>query len=169
MSVTIAHIQEDLQKQFSKAITAWDEAFGMPCVTVAPDQTLAVAQYLFEKHGFQFLTDVTGVHYPDRTGEELCSVIHIHNLVDNIRLKIKAYMPIANPFTKSLTPLFKGANWMERETFDFYGIQYEGHPDLRRILNADEMDYHPMRKEYPMEDPTRLDKDDDMFGRGGTL
>ena len=54
---------------------------------------------------------------------------------------------------------------MERETYDFYGINFLGHPNLTRILNADEMDYHPMRKEYPMEDPTRMDKDDEMFGR----
>lgn len=169
MSVTIAQIQDGLQKHFSQDVKSWEEAYGMPCVTISPKQTLAVAQYLYDNFGFIFLTDITGIHYPDRKDEELCSVIHVHNLVDNIRLKIKAYMPIGHPYTQSLTPLFKGANWMERETFDFFGIQYEGHPDLRRILNADEMDYHPMRKEYPMEDPTRLDKDDEMFGRGGSF
>ncbi len=116
--------------------------------------------------GFQFLTDLTAVHYPERKGEELCIVTHLHNLVDNIRLRIKSYVSIDQPNITSLVPLFPGANWMERETYDFFGVQFEGHPDLRRILNADEMDYHPMRKEYPMEDPTRLDKDDEMFGRG---
>ena len=58
---------------------------------------------------------------------------------------------------------------MERETYDFFGVNFVGHPNLKRILNVDEMDYFPMRKEFPLEDQTRIDKDDEMFGRGGTL
>ena len=58
------------------------------------------------------------------------------------------------------------ANWMERETYDFFGVNFVGHPNLKRILNVDEMDYFPMRKEFPLEDQTRIDKDDEMFGRG---
>jgi NADH-quinone oxidoreductase subunit C len=58
---------------------------------------------------------------------------------------------------------------MERETYDFFGVNFTGHPNLKRILNVYEMDYFPMRKEYPMEDQTRADKDDEMFGRGGTI
>ena len=54
---------------------------------------------------------------------------------------------------------------MERETFDFFGIHFVGHPNLKRILNVDEMEYFPMRKEFPLEDQTRIDKDDAMFGR----
>jgi len=61
--------------------------------------------------------------------------------------------------------LFVGANWMERETFDFYGVNFKGHPNMKRILNEDSMDYHPMRKEYQLEDATREDKDDTYFGR----
>ena len=63
------------------------------------------------------------------------------------------------------TDLWAAANWMEREAFDFYGFKFKGHPDLRRILNMDEMDYHPMRKEYALEDGSRDDKQDKYFGR----
>jgi NADH-quinone oxidoreductase subunit C len=61
--------------------------------------------------------------------------------------------------------LFDGANWQERETFDFFGVNFEGHPNMTRILNMDEMDYHPMLKQYHLEDGTREDKDDRFFGR----
>lgn len=140
----------------------------MTAFTVAAEDNLSVLQYLYDEEElpFRFLTDLTAVHYPDRKGEELCVVYHLHNLEANVRLRMKAYIPVDNPRILSATPVFSGANWMERETYDFFGVEFMGHPDLRRILNVDEMDYFPMRKEYPMEDPTRLDKDDEMFGRG---
>ena len=69
------------------------------------------------------------------------------------------------PNYRTATVLWNGANWMERETYDFFGVKFEGHPDLRRILNMDELDVHPMLKQYPLEDGTRTDKDDVMFGR----
>ena len=59
-------------------------------------------------------------------------------------------MPVSNPSIQSATSIFSSANWQERETFDFYGIIFEGHPNLKRIINVDEMDYFPMRKEYPL-------------------
>jgi NADH-quinone oxidoreductase subunit C len=134
------------------------------------DANLKILQFLFDDQElqFRFLTDLTGIHYPDRTGEELGVVYHLHNLVDNIRIRFKVFTNIKVPDIYTATSLFPGANWMERETFDFYGINFVGHPDLRRIMNVDEMDYHPMRKEYPLEDQSRIDKDDEMFGRGGS-
>ena len=77
-------------------------------------------------------------------------------------------MPVENPVVQTITPVFASANWLERETYDFYGVIFEGHPNLKRILNVDEMIIFPMRKEYPLEDQTRKDKDDEMFGRGGS-
>lgn len=168
MSLDKAFLEQKLQAQFGNAVTEWDEQFGIISCRVDALKNLEVVQFLYknEELAFQFLTDITAVHYPERTGEELCIVTHLHNLVANVRLKIKAYVSIDKPDTYSLVPQFLGANWMERETFDFYGVNFIGHPNLTRILNADDMDYHPMRKEYPMEDPTRIDKDDEMFGRG---
>jgi NADH-quinone oxidoreductase subunit C len=74
-------------------------------------------------------------------------------------------MPNDAPEIDTVSSVFASANWQERETFDFYGIHFSGHPDLRRILNVDEMDYFPLKKEYPLEDQTRTDKDDTYFGR----
>jgi NADH-quinone oxidoreductase subunit C len=116
-----------------------------------------------EELGFSFLTDVCGMHY--ESTDELGVVYHIHNLYTNTRIRLKTRLPKSKPEIDSVTSIFKSANWQERETYDFFGIIFKGHPDLRRILNMDEMDYFPLRKEYPLEDGTRTDKNDSMFGR----
>ena len=118
---------------------------------------------------FRFLTDLCGVHFPNQKEKELAVVYHLHNLEDNIRIRFKVFTNISKPDIYTATGLFSSANWMERETYDFYGINFVGHPNLKRILNVDEMDYFPMRKQYPLEDQSRVDKDDEMFGRGGTI
>ena len=112
-----------------------------------------------------YLTNLGGIHYPEQENREFAVVYHLHSLVNNLRIRLKGYVPLSNPSVRTVTDLFAGANWMERETFDFYGILFEGHPNLVRILNEDDMDYFPMRKEYRMEDATRQDKDNRFFGR----
>jgi NADH-quinone oxidoreductase subunit C len=118
-----------------------------------------------EELKFRFLTDLQAVHYPDQKGRELAVVYHLHNLADNLRIRFKVFTDITTPDVYTATGLFSAANWMERETYDFFGVNFVGHPNLKRILNVDEMDYFPMRKEFPLEDQTRIDKDDEMFGR----
>lgn len=156
-----------LENKFS-FFTNWEEQFGLVTATIPAEKNLGTIKDLYEDEQlkFRFLTDLTVVHYPDRKDEELCVVYHLHNLEDNIRLRLKAYVPISKPDIESATPVFSGANWMEREAYDFFGVNFLNHPNLTRIMNVEEMDYFPMRKEYPMEDPTRMDKDDAMFGRG---
>lgn len=160
-------IKQKLTEQFGGQITNWEEPYGMLTFTVPAGQNLKVLQYLYDDETlkFRFLTDLTAIHYPDRTDEELAVVYHLHNLVDNVRIRMKVFVPVAEPNVFTATSIFSAANWMERETYDFFGVNFVGHPNLTRILNVDEMDYFPMRKEFPMEDPTRVDKDDEMFGR----
>ena len=140
----------------------------MMTFTAPREYNLKVLNFLFDEEdlAFRFLTDLTAVHYPERDGEELCVVYHLHYLVDNLRIRFKVYTPVSQPDVYTATGLFSSANWMERETYDFYGVNFVGHPNLKRVLNVDEMDYFPMRKEFPLEDQTRIDKDDEMFGRG---
>ena len=115
---------------------------------------------------FNFLTDVCGMHFPDaEIGRQFSVVYHMHNWSDNVRILIKCYLHGENPEIDTVTSLFLGANWQERETYDFYGIIFKGHPQLKRILNMDEMVSFPMRKEFPLEDGGRTDKDDRFFGR----
>ena len=167
MALTNEIIKSRLTEKFGESITGMEEPYGMLSVTVPRELNLKVLNFLYDEPelGFRFLTDLTAVHYPQKAGEELCVVYHLHNLVENIRMRVKIYAPVEKPDVYTATGLFSGANWMERETYDFYGINFVGHPNLKRILNVDEMDYFPMRKEFPLEDQTRIDKDDDMFGR----
>jgi NADH-quinone oxidoreductase subunit C len=165
MSLTNEIIKTGLLEKFGDLLTEWGEPYGMLSFTAPGDQNLKVMNFLSEEFRFDFLTDLTAVHYPNRKGEELAVVYHLHNLVDNIRVRFRIYVPVEKPDVYTATGVFASANWMERETFDFYGVNFVGHPDLKRILNVDEMDYFPLRKEFPLEDQTRIDKDDDMFGR----
>lgn len=160
-------VKERLSAKFGADLQGFEESYGMLTAILPAAQNLKALQFLYDDEtlAFRFLTDLTAVHFPDRKGEELCVVYHLHNLVANVRLRLKFFVPIEQPDIFTATQVFAGANWMERETYDNFGINFVGHPDLRRILNVDEMDYFPMRKEYPMEDATRLDKDDEMFGR----
>jgi NADH-quinone oxidoreductase subunit C len=162
-------IQARLSEKFGDQINGFEESYGMLAATVPAALNLKVMQFLFEDDDlrFRFLTDLTAVHYPERAGEELCVVYHLHSLENNHRFRLKVYVPVVQPDVFTATRIFPGANWMERETYDYYGVNFVGHPNLTRILNVDEMDYFPQRKEYPMEDASRRDKDDEMFGRGG--
>ncbi|MCX8081515.1 MAG: NADH-quinone oxidoreductase subunit C [Bacteroidia bacterium] len=112
---------------------------------------------------FHFLTDLTGIQTPDE--KKLGVIYHLHNMIKNYRIRLKTFVDIQKPEVPTATDLWEGANWMERETYDFFGVIFKGHPKLKRILNVDEMDIFPLRKEYPLEDQTRDDKDDRMFGR----
>lgn len=171
MALTNEIIKNRLQEQYGEQLTAWEEQYGLLTCTMPAAINKDVLQFLRDdaQLGFNFLTDLTGVHYPDRKGEELCVVYHLHNMVERIRLRLKVFVPVEKPDVFTVTEIYSAANWMERESYDFFGINFVGHPDLRRILNVDEMDYFPMRKEYRLEDPTRTDKDDEMFGRGGAI
>ncbi len=171
MALENERIKERLVGRFGDQVSNFEEPYGMLTFEVPKEMNLKLLQFLYddEELKFKFLTTLCAVHNPDFKGRELAIVYHLHNLSDNIRIRFKAYLDINRPDIFTATRLFEAANWLERETYDFYGVNFIGHPNLIRILNVDEMDYFPMRKEYPLEDQTRKDKDDEMFGRGGSL
>lgn len=163
-------IKNRLQEKFGEQVSNFSEPYSMLTFEVPKDFNLKVLQFLYDDETlkFRFLTDLQAVHYPNDKGRELAVVYHLHNLVDNVRIRFKIFTDISKPDVFTATQLYAAANWMERETYDFYGVNFLGHPNLKRVLNVEEMDYFPMRKEFPLEDQTRRDKDDEMFGRGGT-
>ena len=167
MALTNETIKARLVEKFTEQVSNFEEPYGLLTFEAPKDMNLKVMQFLHddEELRFQFLTDITAVHYPNQAGRELAVVYHLHNLTDNIRIRFKVFTDIKTPDVFTATQLYSSANWMERETFDFFGVNFVGHPNLKRILNVDEMDYHPLLKHYPLEDQTRIDKDDAMFGR----
>lgn len=171
MALTHEHIKQRLVDKFGDQVQRFEEPYGMLTFEAPKELNLKVLQFLFDDQElrFRFLTDLQAVHYPDDAGRELAVVYHLHNLTDNVRMRFKVFTDINRPDVFSATALYASANWMERETYDFFGVNFLGHPNLKRVLNVDEMDYFPMRKEFPLEDQTRIDKDDEMFGRGGSI
>lgn len=154
-----------LKERYEGEILHIETPYDFLTITLKSEKIVEIIGFLYHNPDtkFQYLTSIGGVHYPDLN--KIALVYQLHNLVDNQRLRLKIFLSADNPVTETLTSVFAGANWMERETYDFYGVNFKGHPDLRRILNVDEMIIFPMRKEYPLEDQTREDKNDSMFGR----
>ncbi len=160
-------VLECLQNKLTTALISSEVLFDTLVIEVETGKIHELIQWLKEDTtlDISFLTLIGGIHYPENIGKELGVVYHLHSLVNNYRIRIKTFFPIENPEVDSIVDLYIGANWMERETYDFFGILFKGHPNLKRILNEDSMDYFPMRKEYHLEDATRTDKDDRFFGR----
>ncbi len=157
-------IQNRLLEKFQNDIVSFDESADMLSITVIKQSIVDLMRFMKEDLGYQFLTDLCGIHFPDQE-LQLGVVYHLHNFATNSRIRVKTFTSILDPEIHTLTDIFSAANWMERETYDFYGIIFVNHPNLIRILNVEYLDYFPLRKEYPLEDQTRSDKDDRFFGR----
>lgn len=99
---------------------------------------------------FELLSGVSGVHYPQETGSELHAVYHLLSITHNRRIRLEVGVPDADPHVDSLTPVYPTADWHERETWDFFGIIFDGHPALTRIEMPDDWVGHPQRKDYPL-------------------
>ena len=168
MALETTEIQEKLVETFGSKVNQFYQERDI--FTFEMDSDINTAVILFLKNDpalrFHFLTDLCGIHYPDNEeNRQFAIVYHMHNWYENKRIRIKAFLNGSNPEIKTISNIFLCSNWMERETYDFYGVNFIGHPQLKRILNMDEMISFPMRKEFPMEDSGRTDKDDRYFGR----
>jgi NADH-quinone oxidoreductase subunit C len=155
-----------ISAKFADKVTVLGEPFGLPTLETSREQIIDVLAFLKDDPELQFiyLTDLTAIHYPEQE-KQIGVIYHLHSLVNNLRIRIKVFLTDGDTNIPSATDLWNGANWMERETYDFFGVIFTGHPDLRRILNVDDMTAYPMRKEFPLEDPNRVDKKDYFFGR----
>ena len=119
-------------------------------VTVPPDEWLAFARFAKETLGCLFFSFSTAVDWKE---EGLEVIAWVDNLDDGVAVMMKTRLPAGTTTCQSLVPVYAGANWMERESFDMFGIRFEGHPDLRRILLGDDWEGHPLLKSYAVDTP----------------
>ncbi|MGC3948117.1 MAG: NADH-quinone oxidoreductase subunit C [Chryseolinea sp.] len=154
-----------LKEKYEDEILHVETPYNFLTITLKKEKIVEIVRFLYDNPNlrFQYLTTLGGIHYPEL--KQIAVFYQLHNLYSNERIRLKIYLPEENPITETITSIYAGANWLERETYDFYGVIFEGHPNLKRVLNVEDMIIFPMRKEYPLEDQTRDDKNDDMFGR----
>ena len=126
---------------------------GQTRVVVRREALLEVMRTLKERLGFDLLVDVTCVDYLDYPAarDRFGLVYLLANAESNERITVRCPVNDPRPEVPSLVPLWEGANWLEREVWDMFGIRFEGHPDLRRILLPEEFAAHPLRKDYPLQ------------------
>ncbi|HKX75500.1 MAG TPA: NADH-quinone oxidoreductase subunit C [Acidimicrobiia bacterium] len=135
-----------LKEQF--ADLDWHESHGQEVVRVEREQLLELAQTAKEA-GFEVLVDVTAVDYFRNRQPRFEVVINLLSMEHRARLRVLVGVPRDDPTVPSLVPLWPGANFGEREVYDLFGITFEGHPDLTRILMPDDWEGYPLRKDYP--------------------
>ncbi len=99
---------------------------------------------------FEMCLGVSGVHFPHDEGRELHSIVNLLSMTHNRRLRLEITAPDADPHVPSMVPLWPSADWHERETWDFFGLIFDGHPGLTRIMMPDDWPGHPQRKDYPL-------------------
>jgi NADH-quinone oxidoreductase subunit C len=164
--ITNEELLAKISAKFGEQIIVLGEPYGLLTLETSRDIIIELLSFLKNDAVLQFiyLTDITAIHYPELE-KPIGIIYHLHSLVNNVRIRIKVFLPADDYHIPTATTIWEGANWMERETYDFFGVIFDGHPDLRRILNVDDMTAFPMRKEFPLEDPNRVDKKDYFFGR----
>ena len=161
MTDSPSRLAEQLKQRFGDRLRTGTVAVGEVTVEVAPENLLAVATALRDEPAFAFeqVMDVCGVDYLDygresatgpRKGPRFAAVYHLLSLRHNRRLCLRAYLDDESPMIASVTGIWNSANWYEREAFDLFGIVFEGHPDLRRILTDYGFIGHPFRKDFPL-------------------
>ncbi|WP_333659874.1 NADH-quinone oxidoreductase subunit C [Meiothermus cerbereus] len=172
------HKLTELKDQAHANGWAVEEAYGNTWVVVPRGEFKALLANL-KNQGWNYLADVVGIdylRYPSPKPERFCVVYELVSLPgyqggDGSRVFIRVYVPEANPSLPSLTDLWMGADYLEREVFDLLGICFEGHPDLRKILTPEDLEGHPLRKDFPLgETPTLFKEgrfiDPDAFRAG---
>ena len=144
-----------LKETFAASIIDVVEFRGEVTVTVAKDAIIDVLSFLKLSLQYNLLTDLPAVDYLGKKEERFMMVYLLYSIPNKDRLRIKTAVTESECKIPTATTIWKTANWLEREVFDLFGITFEGHPDLRRILMTDDWVGHPLRKDYPLQGPDR--------------
>jgi NADH-quinone oxidoreductase subunit C len=148
----IADALERAYPQFGEAIERVVVDRGELTLVVRREHLKQVAQVLRDDPAlrFELCTGVSGVHYPAETGAELHAVYPLLSMTHNRRVRLEVTCPDTDPHVPSLVAVYPTNDWHERETYDFFGIVFDGHPALTRIMMPDDWQGHPQRKDYPL-------------------
>lgn len=142
-----------IKGSFSASVLDVVEHRGETTVTVKKEDIVAVCRFLKEQ-GFNFLTDLTAVDLLDRK-PRFMMVYQLQNLSSKERLRLKSPVEESDARIETVSGVWATANWLEREVFDMFGLAFDNHPDLRRMLMPDDWEGHPLRKDYPVQGPDR--------------
>ncbi|MEN9698165.1 MAG: hypothetical protein RL448_120 [Actinomycetota bacterium] len=146
-------VADDLERAYPEFNAAIEKVLvdrGELTLFVKREKLFDVAKILRDKLRFEMCLGVNGVHYPADKGRELHAVYPLLSLTNNRRIRLEVAVPIDDPHLPSLVEVWAGNNWHERETFDMFGIIFDGHPALTRILMPDDWNGFPQRKDYPL-------------------
>lgn len=151
-------VLQHLKEKFAEALLTDSEDSNGVVVVVNKENTYALLEYLKTDLSYVFLVDITAVDNSNMESELMqydyaryMVVYHLYTFEgETPRIRVKAPVHDKDLTITSVTKLWKAANWLERETYDMFGIDFDGHPDLRRILMPDEFEGHPLRKDYPL-------------------
>ncbi|MDD2733992.1 MAG: NADH-quinone oxidoreductase subunit C [Desulfuromonadaceae bacterium] len=144
-----------LKEKFAASIIEVVEFRGEVTVTVAKDAIIEILSFLKQSLQYNLLTDLTAVDYLGKKEERFMMVYQLYSIPNKDRLRVKTPVTEVACTIPTAIPVWKTANWLEREVFDLFGITFSGHPDLRRILMTDDWVGHPLRKDYPLQGPDR--------------
>ena len=162
MSEALQGLSTQLAGKFGDRIVGTEMAHGELAITVAGDDIVEIATFLRDDPSCRFVSiiDVCGADYPARV-LRFDVVYHLLSPSKNLRIRIKVMTDEETP-VPSITGVFPGADWFERETYDLYGVLFSGHPDLRRLLTDYGFDGHPLRKDFPLTGFVEVRYDDEV-------
>ncbi len=151
------NIAEKIKEIFPEEVLEIKEFRGQVSVILRKNRIRDIARYLHDAPElyFDYLIDVFGVDYLGKKDKRFEVVYQLYSIKHRQALRLRAEVSAEDPAIDSVTSVWTGANWHEREAFDLYGITFNGHPDLRRILMPEDWEGHPLRKDYPLKGPAK--------------
>lgn len=159
MALDYKELEKKVREAFGADVLDWTEFRGQHCLHVKRESVVRVLRFLRDDQAARFdlftdLTCVDALRMPDemqpKYGERFTVVYALTGVESKGRIRVKAYVPEEPAEIETVSGVYAGANWAEREAFDMYGVVFKGHPDLRRILMPENYEGHPLRKDYPL-------------------
>lgn len=161
--VVLTEAVSKLKEKFGEFVVLCPNPAKEATVFVKKEKIIEALEYLKTELNFDYLSDLTAVHFPDNEFQ-IVVVYHLFSIEKKDSLRVKVELKEGESI-KSVVSIWPAANWMEREAFDLLGVQFDGHPNLKRILLPDEWEGHPLRKEYPLGGPQETEIRTNKYGK----